>query len=104
MRTPKKVTHKKSRTKKKSSKKSVATKQQLVDVRNVPVHDFTYKQLVEASNAYSSCRVLWLISDMMERMKQGYTLNKHEIEAMDELTKEFNTLYKSPLAKAMREE
>lgn len=102
------MTHKKSRTKKPNSKKKTSkptvAKQPLLDLKNVPIVDFTYGQFKAVSSVVSNSRVMWLIDDLKERLAQGYVFNKWEIDAMDELIQEFNTLYKSPLAKAMREE
>lgn len=100
------MTHKKSRTKKKKvvSRKNKLPERTTVDMTKTPVSEFTYEQILEANNILNSSRTLWQVNDILSAMKRGYVLSKYEIQALNQLLEEFNTLYNSPLAQAMKEE
>lgn len=65
--------------------------------------DLTLDEAIAVSDAVAtSC--MWQIRNTLDYLQSGkYTLNKWEIEAMDNLIREYNLKYKSPLAKALSE-
>lgn len=67
------------------------------------VTDLTFDEIRSVQSILWQSRLMHVLGDLMDEFKNGTVLNKWEIQAMEEIIKQYNIQYKSPLALALSE-